>query len=233
MTKQHERIILTNHSVRRRPIYSMMNFIGACIALFLAISTFTKSMHIRPTKGYIASTSSDTAVAVIPTDIPLLPTLDQELEPGQTLSQQDSLSSVKSFLGDALKECFTMNYLNYSNVLSKCKYLYLDSESSTSDDFFKLLNESNFLALLKKYQTASTTTIEPNSIELINEGIASLKLPNGVTRKRYVWIFEVNMSYRMQKIEITSPSRWQVEIIRESTLNKEVPISIFKIRDIS
>lgn len=227
----HDEIITRNGSVLRRPYYMFVVFLISVFALAWSVSIFIRSMHIQPTQMYIPSTASDTAVSAIPTNLPILPAPEQELNPGKRLSEQESLAKVTDYLPSALTECFTMNYINYARVLSKCKSHHLDTESDTQDKFVELLENNNYLDLIKRYRTAATLHVDKSSIKLINSGTASMRTANG-TRTRFIWIFRLSMNYTMESVDIISPTEWEVEIIRESTLTKEFPVSIFKIRTV-
>lgn len=230
--QKHDRVLSQYKAIIIRPYLMFFIMVLSFVALIWSISIFIRSSHIIPTQMYIPTTASDTAVHVVPTNLPVLPHPNQEEHPGERLNEQESIQSIKSYLKQSLKECFTMNYINMPHVLSKCKSYHLDSESNAQDVFVNLLNTNNFTSLLHRYKTSSSLSfLTDTPIKLIRSGTVSMPHFGGL-RTRYVWIFSVKMKYAMQSINITSPETWEVEIIRESALNKELPISIFKIRSV-
>ncbi|EGR3502816.1 hypothetical protein ND925_06690 [Vibrio diabolicus] len=232
--KRHSLIYDNFKSVQRSPYYALVLFFLAIVAFLYALNLFIDTTKITSTNYFIASTTSDTAVYPIPTDKHILPTKDQERNPGETYSEEESEVLVREYLVDSLKDCFSMNYLNAATVLSRCKSNHLDSETDTQDIFIELLRASNYINIMKKYQTSALLHVDTSSIKLLNKAIAQREaVPgSGVMRSRAVWIYQLKMHYTMEKVSVSSPTLWQVEMIRESAFNKEFPVSIFKIRDI-
>ncbi|KAB0482398.1 hypothetical protein F7Q91_03045 [Vibrio chagasii] len=229
---KHDLIRENYLAINRSPYYSLVLAVLSILAAIFALNTFIKSMGIIATKNYIASTTSDTAVQMLKVTSHILPKPNQELHPGETLSEEESEKAIRKYLVESLRDCFSMNYLNSAEVISKCKANHLDSETDTQDRFYELLDKSNYLKILKKYETSASVNIDEDSITLENYGLAGRQITDNFIWKRAIWIFRLNMNYEMKKVNVTSPTVWEVEMIREQTFNKEFPVSIFKIRDV-
>jgi hypothetical protein len=230
---RHSIIIANYRSVQRSPFYALALFILSFIGMIYSLTIFINSTEIDGTSLFIPSTTSDTAVVPINTTLHILPIKDQERYPGATYTEEETDALVREYLVDALNDCFSMNYLNNYTVLGKCRANHLDSETDAQDIFIQLLKRSNFLDIMKKYETASKLHIDVDSIQLLHKLIAERDLGHGFTRQRAVWIFRLDMYFTMENVEITSPTKWEVELIRESAFNKEFPVSLFKIRDLN
>ena len=229
---RHELIRQNYLAFNRAPYYALVLMLLSLIGALYSFNTFVKSMEIIATKNFIASTTSDTAVQMLKVTSHILPKPNQELHPGETLTKEESELAVRKYLIESLRDCFSMNYLNASQILSKCKANHLDSETDTQDKFYELLDKSNYLNILKKYETSVSVNIDEDSIELVNQGLAVRMITKDFAWKRAIWIYRVNMNYEMKKVNVSSPTVWEVEMIREQTFNKEFPVSIFKIRDV-
>ncbi|HAS6100746.1 TPA: hypothetical protein I7117_14875 [Vibrio vulnificus] len=227
----HQLVIERRNHILRRPVYHTINAMVATIACLVSALTFYQSMFITPVKEYIPTTSADTAVVPIDVFLPLIPTPNQDISPGETFNEEQSVAILKTYISDALRDCFAMNYINFPDVMSRCKQLHLDSESSTPDDYESLLSRSGIVGLLQKYKTASSVVIEPSSISLIESGTVSYPLPLApeIIRERFVWVFELNMSLTLLNLNAKTPTRWRIEVVRESSFNKQLAASIFKI----
>lgn len=225
MNKSDQDLIDRWCHIKRRPIYHLIHAGIATLAVFVSALTFYESHKISPIREYIPTTSADTAVTPIDTRKAILPTPNQDTKPGETFTEEETIVLIKDYIATALRDCFTMNYMNFSSVMSQCKQVHLDSESSTSDDYAGLLLSSGHIGVLKKHKTASNVTIDEESIELVNSGTVSFSK----YRSRFVWIFELNMNIDYIELESDTASRWRIEVVRESAFNKAFAASIFKI----
>jgi len=226
---RHSIILSNNAAIQRSPYYAFVLMLIALIACIYSLSIFIKSTQIIPAKEFIPSTTSDTPVYRIPQKKPVLPAPNQELNPGHQLSEEESEKAVRQYMIDALNECFSMNYLNKASILVKCMGNHFDSQSSAKFEYIQMLIDSNYLRILSKYETSVKLFINEESIDLI--GIAEVTTPQFPQTGRALWFYELEMHYEMDKVEVTSPIKWQIEMIREESFDKEFPVSIFKIRD--
>lgn len=228
-TNRHAFVLENSQAIHRSPYYAFILCLIAFVAFLYSVYIFFQSTRIIPTKEFIPSTTSDTAVHQIPLNLPVLPVPNQELNPGKTLSEKDSEVSVRQYMIDSLNDCFSMNYLNKAKILVKCMGNHYDSQSNAKFEYIKMLMDSNYLNILNKYETSVKLHIDKDTINLI--GIAEVSTPQNPNLKRALWLYELEMYYEMDKVNVTSPSKWQVEMIREESFDKEFPVSIFKIRD--
>ena len=229
LVDRHSLILQTNKAIHREPYYAFVILVLSIFGLGYSIYIFYSSTKIIPTKEFIPSTTSDTAVHQIPLHLPILPVPNQELNPGKTLSEQETKTVVKEYMINSLNDCFSMNYLNKAKILVQCMGNHFDSQSNAKFEFVQMLMDSNYLRILNKYETSVKLHINEESINLI--GVAEVSMPNTPHIHRALWLYELEMYYEMHSVKVKSPQKWQVEMIREESFDKEFPVSIFKIRD--
>lgn len=225
----HVVIIRNAEAAYRRPYYLLFIAIISTFALIHSLVTFMSALDKRPYREYIPTSASDTPIIPIPLDSNLLPTPDQDVAPGSKLSEAESLAVVQAYMVEALRDCFRINHINVARNIARCKASHLDGQSSTPDDYAALLDRSGILGIINKHLTHTIIEIDEKSITLSNSGIASLETKNGI-RKRFVWIFEVPIKISFGAVNAKIPELWEVEMIRESSFDKETPVSLFKIR---
>lgn len=229
MVDRHSLILQTNRAIHREPYYAFVMLILSIFGLAYSVYIFYSSTKIIPTKEFIPSTTSDTAVHQIPLHLPVLPFPNQELNPGKTMSEQESEVVVREYMIKSLNDCFSMNYINKSKILVQCMGNHFDSQSNAKFEFVQMLMASNYLRILNKYETSVKLHIDEDSINLL--GVAEVSMPNSPNVGRALWFYELDMYYEMHTVKVKSPHKWQVEMIREESFDKEFPVSIFKIRD--